>query len=219
MSDLHLIPLDIFSSYKKVEFKLYPPWVPIEYAMDQGIKHFGEQIYPGGKTDVNHIRIFVGYIDGVPIAFEWTYPVARFVVVEDWMLDYNYCRIMRINKPLENSEWLLYEKLFQLLQTFEGSKYDWLQPLGIITNFKWVQFSEHRKVCSHGARYATEKLLNIPNLFPEIESWRTPPCSFVNNPEKYSCMNEPKSRKRPPILSEPNKLQAFQVKGSVYAPN
>lgn len=216
MSDLKLRPLDLFSSYKEVELKWYPPWVPIEYLMDRGIKHFGEQIYPGGKTDVNHVRIFVGYFDGVPVAFEWTYPIARFVEVEDWMLDYNYCRILRQTEEHTATDWFIQEKLIRLLQEFEGSKYDWLQPVGIITNMKWVQFSEHRKVCSPGARYVQEKILNISNLFPEVADWRTPPCSWGNNKEKFYCINEPKSRKRLPILSEPVQLQQVILEGKTH---
>ena len=189
-----LKPLDSLPSRKDVSFELWPPYRPLEYVADYGIKRFNGRLYPGGDVDANHIRVFVGFFDGVPVAFEWTYPVARFVVVEDWMLDYNYARVCRCSwaEPLYR-DWGLETKIYRYLQKYEGSRYDWLQLAGIAVNAHWLQLSEHRMVCSHGGRNLQEHFFNV-TMFPEIEPWRTPPCSWLNHPEDIQIMNEPRKK-------------------------
>jgi len=204
---IELKPLDTFETYKEVPFKLWPPTQPIEYAVDLGIKAFGESIYPGGIVDVNHVRIFVGYFDGVPVAFEWTYPKARFVVVQDWMVNPDYCRLQRyIPGHSYCSDWFLMEKIKVYLNAYKGSGYDWLQLAGIAMGVEWLQLSKNRHVCSVGARITQEHFYSTC-LFPEIPTWRTPPCSWMNHPEAWETVNQTDSIV--PIQSEPEILETW----------
>lgn len=209
---IELKPFDIFGTYKVEDFSLWPPNVPIEYLLNEGILKFGNKLYPGGIVDINHIRIFVGYFDGIPIAFEWTYPVARFVIVEDWMLDPTYCRLYRYTSKIDVSDWFISEKLRYYLKDYEGTKYNWLQPLGIILNQRWLQLPGMREVCSTGARKALEDVFirhhHSEPLFPEIPVWRTPPCAWANHPEIFELINHPK-KNLVSLKPEPDRLESY----------
>lgn len=182
-----LLPMDWIDSHKRVEFDVWPPAQLAEYIADQGIIGFQKKQYPEGITDSNHNRIVIGKINGEVILFEWTYPRARFVVAESWMVDSNYARVQRlINEDTRGVDpmWM-----YNQFKPHEGSKYDWLQGLGILLNWKWLQLSEERRMCSTGATFVSEQILKR-RLFPEIAQWRTPPCSVSNHPEEWTWVNK-----------------------------
>lgn len=209
MTIQELKPLDIFATYKVSDLAWWPPSTYFEYLTDRGILYYGKKVYPQGITDVNHIRVFVGHFNEIPIAFEWTFPKARFVVVEDWMLDPNYCRLYRYSGEFEHNDWLMSEFTMNYFRVHEGSKYDWLQLGGILLNAEWIQLSNHREVCSTGARKAQESLLKTRNLFPEVSVWETPPCAWANSP-CFTRVNGGRKKERA-ICLEPGRLATYDT--------
>lgn len=175
MNYTDLIPFDTFNTYKEIPngVKNWP-----EKVVDWGIRKKGLSRFPGGDVKCNHVRIYVGVVDGIHVAFEWTYPVARFVHVEDWMLDPSYCKVMRYSRPILDKR-LATKLAYEYTKQFEGSKYDHLQLVGIALGLKWLQMSEHRMVCSHGARM-TQEFYFKENLF-KSELWETLPCAWLNS--------------------------------------
>jgi hypothetical protein len=187
MIQADLVPLDSFNTYKPILNGILN--IP-EKLLDYGIKVKGRHLYGDGAVNCNHVRIYVGLINGEHIGFEWTHPRARFITIEDWMMDSDYAKIYRH----KDSRKLRYNtKLFSYLTEYEGSRYDYLQLLGIALGAKWLQMSKFRKVCAQGVVEAHEYILrsihNTDRLFPESETWATLPCAWMNHAEQFNLMN------------------------------
>jgi hypothetical protein len=185
MTQAELKPLDSFNTYKPIPKGILH--IP-EKVLDYGIKVKSRHLYGEGAGNCNHVRIYVGVINGEHIGFEWTHPRARFIVIEDWMMDSSYAKIYRYDLSLKFDS-----ELYDYLLDYRDSRYDYLQLLGIALNLKWLQMSKYRKICAQGVVEAQEYILrnfyNPDRLFPESETWATLPCAWMNHPEIFSLMN------------------------------
>lgn len=191
-----LKPLDTICSRKHIPFSFNPIYRPVEWIFNQGIISFQRSLY--GDTSFiydNHTRGVVGFNEaGVPVGFEWTWPVARFFEIEPWMLDPAYSRVYRTHivqrhLPPSYMQQLICDVTGVLKRKHEGTKYDWLQGLGIILNQKWIQLSEQRKMCSPGWAEVLKYVLAFSgNMFPEVPLWRTPPAAWAHS-DKFFCLN------------------------------
>lgn len=177
-------PLDALVTHQQIDFELWPPWQPVEYALDRAIRAKALDRYPGGDTHGNHCRAFVGFDTGVPIVFEWTYPRARFVVAEEWMVRQPYAKVFRYQHAQVNQE-----DAFKYFAEHEGTRYDWLQLAGIALGWRWLQLGDGREVCSSGLREAQEALFGVERLFSESETWQTLPCAWCNHAPDWEFMN------------------------------
>jgi hypothetical protein len=186
MTQADLKPLDSFNTYKPIPNGILH--IP-EKLLDYGIKVKGRHLYGDGVGNCNHVRIYVGLINGEHIGFEWTHPKARFITIEDWMMDSNYAKIYRYETLIKFNQ----DQLFDYLLDYKDSRYDYLQLLGIALNCKWLQMSKYRKVCAHGVVEAQEYMIrnfyNPKRLFPESETWATLPCAWMNHAERFTLMN------------------------------
>jgi len=187
MNKTDLVCLDTFNTYKPVPNDiLHLP----EKLLDYGIKWKGKRLYGEGAVNCNHVRIYVGVFDGIHVGFEWTHPRARFITIEDWMMDSDYAKIYRYKDLMKKD---FSRQVANYLSVYENSKYDYLQLLGIALGIKWLQMSDYRKVCAQGVldtqEYVLRRVHDTEPLFPESANWATLPCAWMNHTEKFSLMN------------------------------
>ena len=173
---IDLQPMDIVCSYKPIS-GWWPPHKWIEHLMDYGILKYGESLYPSGDTRYNHTRLYIGVVGGREIGFEWTAPCAKFFTWKDWMTDPSYGTAFRFDgKPdLRPSD------VFSACLPYDGTLYDFLQPVGMVTGWSGIDVGKKNMVCSVGARYIAEKLFDCNEMFEGLPVWQTPPASFANS--------------------------------------
>lgn len=174
-----LQPLDAIISYKE------PPsfWKnPIAHTFDNLLLWHGKRTYPDGEWKATHARGVVGKIGDRVLGFEWTFPAARFIEIEPWMIHPEYASVYRWNEEVSISP----DDVFWACQPWDGTMYDILQPLGILLNLRRIFDGGRRNlVCSVGLRMLWEEFFG-KNLFPEVSVQRTIPCSWMNHPELCS---------------------------------
>ena len=191
ISDLK--PGDIIISRKYVSFWKHP----FQWFFNWRVKCYSKRIYgPGCKfPDSTHARR-VSRIS-LPWFFHWTFPCSHFGEVETWMLDPEYALVLRRKEDIMPSSYM-WETLFI---KFAGDLYNLGKLFDIEFNFKrFFSFGKNLYQCSSGQRMAEEYLLGINAIFPEVPIDKTPPCSWINHPEQYECVNLEKDAPMPKEL-------------------
>lgn len=169
-------PLDYSISYAPPE-GWWPPGQGLRQIGYWRLRCYGRRIYGhDGVVDKDHVRVYVGLIDGVPIGFEFTNPAARFFVWREWMNVMPYANIMRRSTFPDISA----KEVFNACLPYDGTLYDLGQLLDIDLGTKLFDFGKKQKVCSAGGRVIGESILK-ETFFPEVKVERTPPCSWMNS--------------------------------------
>lgn len=171
-----LQPGDVILSYKR-------PSNLLEAIAHKAIEHYQERLYPNGNNIYNHVRVVLGNF-GNPnarwetpftVAFEWTKPISRCALVEDWMTWEDYAHVYRHKHfPFKS------DSLLKYAITQSGKLYDFIQLIGV--GLGWKIGLRGREHCSSGARKLLEVAGSTGTLFSEVETWRTPPSSWANSP-------------------------------------
>ncbi len=186
MSDA-LRPMDVILSYKRIpqawwpvkDAWWWPPTRPFEVVADASILKYGRKLYPNGDIRYNHVRLYLGAAEDIPLIFEFTFPAARIARLEPWMIQAPYGNVFRYTGPCHR---LPVPGLLATCLPYIGTLYDLGQLVDIGLGRRIFDFGKDNMVCSVGVRKIIETIVGVPELFPNVALDRTPPCSFANSP-------------------------------------
>lgn len=176
-----LLPGDLIVSYKKPT-----KWQLIQKFFNWALKRYSYSIYGDDclLPHMNHVRTVVGKIGDHIHCFDWSDPAASFSKVRDWMLDPEYSYVFRPRGVLVPTP----EYMFNYFETFDGTLYDFLDPIGMwlrITRF-FHGLSKKLFTCSTGSRKGQEEIIFHRSIDLDVSIAETPPCY----PAQYSMLYE-----------------------------
>jgi len=197
---IELICGDVISTYKKPS-----NWNIPQQFFDSRIviKSYEKYGWLCNFPECNHARIYLGKDNfGVVWVFEYTFPVARFVKFQPWMVDPTYARIYRMKLKYMFNE----DELFSLAMSQAGSIYDFTQLIDMYIGWgRVLDLGKTNRVCSTGARWVLETVTGM-NFFPDTQLRKTLPCAFANS-DNFECVNTVDGIDYPLLLQPEPKIE------------